>query len=87
MVFIVVCVCSIKFKINFHQSQTTNHQSLTTPYSSTAIEDILEYYMGKNTPERQEFIIENLRAGLDELKPEEQLVDEEVTEAMEAVEE
>lgn len=53
----------------------------------TAIEDILEYYMGKNTPERQEFIIENLRAGLDELKPEELLIDEEVTEAMEAVEE
>jgi topoisomerase-4 subunit B len=26
----------------------------------------LEYYMGKNTPERQEFIIENLRVELDE---------------------
>lgn len=46
----------------------------------TAIEDILEYYMGKNTPERQEFIIENLRAGLDELKPEDQLVSEDVEE-------
>jgi topoisomerase-4 subunit B len=26
---------------------------------------LLEYYMGKNTQERQEFIIENLRADLD----------------------
>ena len=26
-----------------------------------SIEEILKYYMGKNTPERQEFIIENLR--------------------------
>jgi len=37
----------------------------------TTIEDILAYYMGKNTPERQEFIIENLRIGLDNLRPEE----------------
>ena len=27
----------------------------------TNIPKILEYYMGKNTPERQKFIIENLR--------------------------
>lgn len=27
----------------------------------STIEDILSYYMGKNTPERQEFIIDNLR--------------------------
>ena len=40
----------------------------------TAIEDILDYYMGKNTPERQEFIIENLRTGLDNLRPEEAVV-------------
>ena len=26
------------------------------------IEDLLKYYMGKNTKERQEFIIENLRS-------------------------
>lgn len=32
----------------------------------TSIDDILEYYMGKNTPDRQEFIIENLRYELDE---------------------
>jgi topoisomerase IV subunit B len=32
-----------------------------------SIKDILSFYMGKNTPERQEFIIENLRYELDEL--------------------
>jgi topoisomerase-4 subunit B len=26
-----------------------------------SVEDLLSFYMGKNTPERQEFIIENLR--------------------------
>ena len=31
----------------------------------TSIDHILEYYMGKNTPERQEFIIENLKVELD----------------------
>jgi topoisomerase-4 subunit B len=30
------------------------------------IKDILEYYMGKNTPERQEFIINNLKVEKDE---------------------
>jgi topoisomerase-4 subunit B len=29
------------------------------------IQHLLEYYMGKNTPERQEFIISNLRIELD----------------------
>jgi topoisomerase IV subunit B len=29
------------------------------------IDHVLDYYMGKNTPERQEFIIENLRVELD----------------------
>ncbi len=29
------------------------------------IQNLLEYFMGKNTPERQEFIIENLRVELD----------------------
>ena len=32
---------------------------------NTSIDDILEYYMGKNTQERQEFIIENLRFEID----------------------
>lgn len=34
------------------------------------IDDILSYYMGKNTPARQEFIIENLRVEKDEVVPE-----------------
>ena len=34
------------------------------------IEDLLTYYMGKNTHERQEFIIENLRIELDEAEAE-----------------
>ena len=29
------------------------------------IQQLLEYYMGKNTPERQEFIIDNLKVELD----------------------
>ncbi len=35
------------------------------------IEKILEYYMGKNTSERQDFIIGNLRTDLDQIKAEE----------------
>ncbi|HFC00689.1 MAG TPA: type IIA DNA topoisomerase subunit B, partial [Phaeodactylibacter sp.] len=31
----------------------------------TSIEGVLAYYMGKNTPQRQEFIIDNLRVELD----------------------
>jgi topoisomerase-4 subunit B len=31
------------------------------------IDHTLEYYMGKNTPERQDFIIENLRLELEEV--------------------
>ena len=31
----------------------------------THIQDILEYYMGKNTPQRQDFIIDNLKVELD----------------------
>jgi topoisomerase-4 subunit B len=27
----------------------------------SSIQELLSYYMGKNTPQRQEFIIENLR--------------------------
>lgn len=33
----------------------------------TNIDDVLSYYMGKNTPARQEFIIDNLRIEKDEL--------------------
>jgi topoisomerase-4 subunit B len=32
---------------------------------SMGIEEMLEFYMGKNTPERQQFIIENLKVELD----------------------
>lgn len=31
------------------------------------IDHILDYYMGKNTPDRQDFIVENLRVDLDEI--------------------
>ncbi len=33
----------------------------------TKIDDVLGYYMGKNTPERQEFIIDNLKFELDQI--------------------
>ena len=32
------------------------------------IEQLLKYYMGKNTPERQKFIIDNLKVDLDEVE-------------------
>jgi topoisomerase-4 subunit B len=32
------------------------------------IQKLLEYYMGKNTQQRQEFIIDNLRVDLDKLE-------------------
>jgi topoisomerase-4 subunit B len=32
---------------------------------SKTIEEILKFYMGKNTPDRQEFIIDNLRQEVD----------------------
>lgn len=35
------------------------------------IKSLLEYYMGKNTPERQQHIIKNLRIEKDEIKEEE----------------
>jgi topoisomerase-4 subunit B len=39
----------------------------------TSISKILEYYMGKNTPERQNFIIGNLRFEVDVLENKELL--------------
>jgi len=33
--------------------------------NSTTIDELLEFYMGKNTPDRQQFIIENLKVELD----------------------
>nr|MBP8239574.1 type IIA DNA topoisomerase subunit B [Saprospiraceae bacterium] len=43
-------------------------------HDDTGIDAILAYYMGKNTPERQEFIIGNLRIEKDEIEAEEELV-------------
>lgn len=42
----------------------------------TTLQEILRFYMGRNTPERQQFIIENLR--FDEFEPAEQLKEESV---------
>lgn len=50
------------------------------------IESILEYYMGKNTPDRQNFIIDNLRFEIDEVSvAEEEKANEEVAEVLSAV--
>lgn len=38
---------------------------------NTDIDDVLSYYMGKNTPDRQDFIIGNLRVELNEIETEE----------------
>ncbi len=35
---------------------------------SSSIEKLLEFYMGKNTPDRQEFIIDNLKVELDKVE-------------------
>lgn len=43
----------------------------------TSIETLLKYFMGKNTPERQKFIIENLRIEKDDVNQEEGEGDEE----------
>jgi topoisomerase-4 subunit B len=43
----------------------------------TDIDDVLKYYMGKNTPARQMFIIDNLRVEKDEVEEEEELQPEE----------
>ncbi|MFZ1786972.1 MAG: DNA topoisomerase IV subunit B [Saprospiraceae bacterium] len=52
----------------------------------TNIEDILSYYMGKNTPERQEFIIGNLKYEIDEIVDEkDEFTTEELAEELEAV--
>ena len=52
------------------------------------IDDILEYYMGKNTPSRQEFIIGNLRVEKDEINEDEHKtqVESEKIESTQAVE-
>lgn len=46
----------------------------------SSIDSILSYFMGKNTPERQDFIIDNLRSE-DALLPEEENLNEEMEQA------
>lgn len=41
----------------------------------TRIEDLLSYYMGKNTPERQNFIIDNLKIELDQVPQETEVIE------------
>ncbi len=36
---------------------------------NTSVEQLLSFYMGKNTPDRQEFIIKNLKVELDTIEP------------------
>lgn len=51
----------------------------------TDIDDVLQYYMGKNTPQRQEFIIDNLRVEKDEVEEdEEEVIAEQAVEEVEA---
>ncbi len=49
---------------------------------NTNIENVLQYYMGKNTPARQTFIIDNLRVEKDELEEEDELPNEEKSSAI-----
>ncbi len=49
----------------------------------TKIDDLLSYYMGKNTPQRQNFIIDNLKVELDEISEKEVLNIEETQEEKE----
>ncbi|TNE56022.1 MAG: type IIA DNA topoisomerase subunit B [Bacteroidetes bacterium] len=50
----------------------------------TNLDHVLDYYMGKNTPQRQEFIIENLRVEIDMSEGNGQLREEEPAEEEEA---
>ena len=36
--------------------------------TQTSIEELLQFYMGKNTPDRQKFIINNLKVELDKIE-------------------
>ena len=39
------------------------------------LQDMLNFFMGKNTPDRQKFIIDNLRVEKDDIKESEQEVE------------
>ncbi|NNF35761.1 MAG: type IIA DNA topoisomerase subunit B [Saprospiraceae bacterium] len=49
----------------------------------TKIDDILSYYMGKNTPDRQRFIIDNLKVEVDAIDEEKAVIDLETTDVPE----
>lgn len=52
---------------------------------STSIDSVLQYYMGKNTPARQVFIIDNLKVEKDELTDEqEDVIEDQLEEELEA---
>jgi topoisomerase-4 subunit B len=48
-------------------------------HKDSHLQKILEFYMGKNTPDRQEFIIDNLRIELDKVEASTQETEEEAT--------
>lgn len=50
-------------------------------HKDSHLQKLLEFYMGKNTPTRQEFIIDNLKVELDKVEPSKEKEVEEVTEA------
>jgi topoisomerase IV subunit B len=45
-------------------------------HKDSHLKDVLEFYMGKNTPDRQEFIIDNLRIELDKVEEGQEAVEE-----------
>lgn len=55
--------------------------------SQDIIADLLSFYMGKNTPERQEFIIDNLKVDDEVIEPEDILLLDETHEAPTEIEE
>jgi topoisomerase-4 subunit B len=46
-------------------------------HKDSHLQKVLEFYMGKNTPDRQEFIIDNLRIEIDKVDEEQEVVDAE----------
>lgn len=52
-------------------------QPVTINQKKDHLPKLLEFYMGKNTPDRQEFIIENLRIELDKVEAKAEVIEEE----------
>ena len=63
------------------------HLKPVTLKSSTQVEELLSYYMGKNTPDRQEFIISNLKVEIDDFSNKNGNVASKDVEVVELVEE